>query len=214
MLPASRAKRCRFALAWRGGTLRSHSGFAPEVEPRRARGSPWPQGRGIRAFTARGSRFGGSSVPYDGRYRPRRGISTEPLALQSHPLLNQNGVKREDAKIARVRAHRDMRALVAIRSAFHRYALRPTPPRVRGSFRLRGSCPRRGCRRGRRTPRGGGPFRDRADVNVLRSRGAHVMRITALRVTAVLPSSRSRGSRRAPEGFRPSSTPMARFSEP
>jgi len=40
------------------------------------------------------------------------------------------------------------------------------------------------------------------------------MRITALRVTAVLPSSRSRGSRRALEGFRPSSTPMARFSEP
>jgi len=126
VLPASRAKRCRFALAWRGGTLRSHSGLRPKS-------SEGELGAHLCRKAGESARSRRAGVALADRASVTTGVIG--LAAASRPSLwhfcrilcfNQNGVKREDAKIARVRAHRDMRALVAIRSAFHRYALRPT----------------------------------------------------------------------------------------
>ena len=78
----------RFALAWRGGTLRSLPGSRPKSSIDGLGARRCGKARETARFTARGNRFGGSISLHGGRCRPGRCGSIEPLTPLSHHLAS------------------------------------------------------------------------------------------------------------------------------
>jgi len=157
---------CASCLRVRVGTLRWLHELALEEEHREAWGRSMQQGRGTVRFTTRGFASADQARGARGVVGTRAVSMIEPLTSLSPP---------GPGCAARLRnTGRGPPRSLSTRRAVKRARVRD--PRCLPSVRIASNCV------WRRTPFGGGAFQCRADVNLRRWRGAHVMRIAPLRL--------------------------------